>query len=238
MSVDLRLGDYREVLADVGEVDALVCDPPYSERTHEGQRTGSSVRSPTIAYQPLTEEAAGELASFWSARVRHWAIVWSDHAGSRWHEEAWLSCGWYVFAPLPYIKHPCAPRLAGDGPATASEWITIARPRRPVRGERAGSRPGWYLARGRTSNEAPAGVAGQKDVAVVRQILREYTLPGDWVADPFSGSGTTARACMIEGRRFVGAEKDPATHKLATERIRGLGPSTETQPSLFGGGRG
>ena len=36
---DLRCGDWREVLADVGEVDAIVCDCPYSARTHGMQRT-------------------------------------------------------------------------------------------------------------------------------------------------------------------------------------------------------
>jgi site-specific DNA-methyltransferase (adenine-specific) len=91
---------------------------------------------------------------------------------------------------------------------------------------------------GRNGASRGRSFPGAKPLSLMQQILHDYTLPGDLVCDPFSGSGTTARACMIEGRRFVGAEKDPATHRLAMERIRGLGPSTETQPSLFGGGRG
>lgn len=37
--IELRLGDYREVLADV-EADAVITDPPYSERTHKGHDAG------------------------------------------------------------------------------------------------------------------------------------------------------------------------------------------------------
>lgn len=40
---DLRLGKWEDVLADVGEVDAVICDPPYSQRTHEGHADGTGV---------------------------------------------------------------------------------------------------------------------------------------------------------------------------------------------------
>jgi 23S rRNA G2445 N2-methylase RlmL len=38
--IELRLGDWREVLADV-EPDAVITDPPYSERTHSGHNAGA-----------------------------------------------------------------------------------------------------------------------------------------------------------------------------------------------------
>ena len=41
--LELRLGDYREVLADV-EPDAVITDPPFSARVHAGQRTGTRPR--------------------------------------------------------------------------------------------------------------------------------------------------------------------------------------------------
>lgn len=37
--IDLRLGDYRQTL-DGETWDALICDPPYSERTHTGHNDG------------------------------------------------------------------------------------------------------------------------------------------------------------------------------------------------------
>ena len=41
--VELRCGDYRDVLADV-EPDAVITDPPYGARTHTGQRTAGRDR--------------------------------------------------------------------------------------------------------------------------------------------------------------------------------------------------
>lgn len=43
---DLRCGDYREVLADETEVDLVCCDPPYSERTHQGHDSGANLTKP------------------------------------------------------------------------------------------------------------------------------------------------------------------------------------------------
>ncbi len=40
---DLRLGRWQEALADVGEVDAVITDPPYSARTHEGHDDGAKL---------------------------------------------------------------------------------------------------------------------------------------------------------------------------------------------------
>ena len=39
--IDLRFGDYRQTL-DGETWDALVVDPPYSERTHTGHNDGTS----------------------------------------------------------------------------------------------------------------------------------------------------------------------------------------------------
>lgn len=37
---DLRLGRWQDALADVGDVDAVITDPPFSQRTAEGFRGG------------------------------------------------------------------------------------------------------------------------------------------------------------------------------------------------------
>lgn len=49
--------------------------------------------------------------------------------------------------------------------------------------------------------------------------VRVWSNPGELVADPFSGSGTVARACADLGRSFVGAEAAAKYHKIATDRL-------------------
>lgn len=227
-NIELRQGDWRQVLADLHGVDCLCTDPPYSDRTHKGQRTGSSVRDPTIAYDCLTPEGAREVAEFWAPRVRYWALIFGDHLAYRYHEEAWLAAGWYVFAPVPWMTDTPPPRLAGDGPACAAEYLMVARPRRRLEQARMGSRPGRYMVRGRRSCDAPVGIAGQKDLGGMRALVRDYSRPGDLIADPFSGSGSTLLAAAAEGRRAIGAELDPDTYRLAVRRL-----SAGFTPPLF-----
>src|SRR5262245_19158748 len=47
------------------------------------------------------------------------------------------------------------------------------------------------------------------------------TRPGDVVADPFAGSGTTAVACRTHGRKFVGTEIDEEACRIARGRLSG-----------------
>jgi DNA modification methylase len=39
------------------------------------------------------------------------------------------------------------------------------------------------------------------------------------VLDPFMGSGTTGCACVLEGRDFIGIEKEAEYYEIAQKRI-------------------
>jgi DNA modification methylase len=49
-----------------------------------------------------------------------------------------------------------------------------------------------------------------KPLALMRWLVRLVTPEDGLVLDPFLGSGTTAAAAALEGRRFVGIEREPA----------------------------
>lgn len=59
----------------------------------------------------------------------------------------------------------------------------------------------------------------EKPIPVLAWILRKYSEPGMTVLDPFMGSGTTAIACIQEGRNFIGTELDPVYFAMASKRI-------------------
>lgn len=59
----------------------------------------------------------------------------------------------------------------------------------------------------------------QKPVALGRYLIRMYTGPGDVVLDNAFGSGSFLVAAALEGRRFIGIERNEETHLFKNERI-------------------
>lgn len=58
-----------------------------------------------------------------------------------------------------------------------------------------------------------------KPTDLMRYLCRLVTQPGGTVLDPFMGSGTTGKAAMLEGFRFIGCEMDEEYYKIAEARI-------------------
>jgi len=53
---------------------------------------------------------------------------------------------------------------------------------------------------------ARGGHLTEKPIALVAQMVKLVSRPGDVVLDPYAGSGTTGEACLWLGRRFVGID--------------------------------
>lgn len=60
----------------------------------------------------------------------------------------------------------------------------------------------------------------QKPLALCEYLIRTYSDPGAVVLDHCMGSGTTAVACLTQGRRCIGVERDAFYHALAGARLR------------------
>lgn len=58
-----------------------------------------------------------------------------------------------------------------------------------------------------------------KPTALMRYLVRLVTPPGGTVLDPYMGSGSTGKACALEGFGFVGIELDPTYFAIAEKRI-------------------
>lgn len=59
-----------------------------------------------------------------------------------------------------------------------------------------------------------------KPTDLMRYLVRLVTPPGGIVLDPFMGSGSTGKASMLEGMRFVGCEWDAEYVRIAEARIQ------------------
>jgi DNA modification methylase len=66
-----------------------------------------------------------------------------------------------------------------------------------------------------TSNEHPAPFPE----GLAERVVRYYSMVGDLVLDPFSGSGTTAVACKRLGRRWLGFDTSEDYCEMARARL-------------------
>lgn len=227
--IDLRLGDWRTALADVEMVDAVITDPPYSQRTEDGFRSGSggmdAATSPGMGYDPITEDYCRAFVASWAPRNRGWFVVCGDHLTFRWWESALGGAGLYVFPPVVIAKTNAAPRMSGDGPGSHCEYMAVARPKKKAFLS-WGALPGWYAMDTVRALFGHNGVSGAKSLATMQAVVRDYSRRGDLVCDPHAGSGTTLIAAAAEGRRSVGAEILPKHHAISARRIaRGYTPA-------------
>ena len=57
-------------------------------------------------------------------------------------------------------------------------------------------------------------------LSLARDHILSWSNEGDWVLDPFMGSGTTGIACQGTNRRFIGIEVNPVYFNIAENRIK------------------
>jgi hypothetical protein len=217
------------------QVDCIITDPPYSERTHSGNNGGrrekrdasrdkaGSAPIRQIDYSSLTPADVHEWAAAWAPRVRYWMAVMCDHTLIPHWSAAMTAAGLYAFAPVPCTIVGMTCRLAGDGPSSWAVYLMVGRTKRAAKW---GTLPGGYWSS--QSNEwgdrgyfqpGKGARIGGKPLPLMQQIIRDYSRPGMLVADPCAGHGTTLVAAKGAGRLVWGAECDPAAHRAACERL-------------------
>jgi len=74
----------------------------------------------------------------------------------------------------------------------------------------------------RVKLEDGKGIQWQKPMWLAERLLLPFTDEGDFVLDPFMGSGTFGEWCVRNNRNYTGIELDPEVFKLAEKRIHGI----------------
>lgn len=231
----MRLGDCIAGLRELADdsVDVTITDPPYDDHTHRSGRRGdhNQARYPNRGYRigrekqfskqrdlgfaAITAEQMNAAAEQFARVTRRWVNVFcaiemvGDSAADDGH-------GWRAAlerAGLEYVrtcvwhKLGSTPQFTGDRPAQAVEAIVVAH--RPGRKRwNGGGKHGYYahpIVLERGHGEVRLHTT-QKPLSLVRELVRDFSEPGELVLDAYAGSATTGVACVQEGRQFVGWE--------------------------------
>lgn len=234
-SAECRLGDWRTALADV-RCDAVITDPPYGARTHEGalqssgdaamdlstERGGDGSARTAIDYACWTPEDVNAFVASWAPRTTCWISAMTSHDLIPAWEEAFEEAGMYAFAPIAAVIDGAGVRVLADGPANWTIHIVHARHRaKNLSGDGSSkiwrSLPGGY--------HGPRGVhqAGGrgKPSWLLDALVANYSNPGQVVADPFAGWGTTLVSARNAGRVAIGSERDPEAHAACLAYLSG-----------------
>jgi site-specific DNA-methyltransferase (adenine-specific) len=63
------------------------------------------------------------------------------------------------------------------------------------------------------------GYPTQKPEALLERVIQSCSGPGDWVLDPYSGSGTTLAVGARLGRRVMGMDNSPEALRVTQQRL-------------------
>ncbi|MGH3193077.1 MAG: DNA-methyltransferase [Streptosporangiaceae bacterium] len=230
----LYVGDALTTLRELPSqsVDAVIADPPYCS----GGITAVDRTNQTARRKYVSTDATHTLADFDGDQrdqrsFTYWCTLWLTEClrltKSRgiclvftdWRQlpatsDALQAAGW-VWRGLVVWHKPGARPHRGRF-ANAAEYLVWGS------NGHLGAQPLGACLPGLYSVPSPRGDERvhitQKPLLLLRQLIG-ITASGATVLDPFMGSGTTGVAAVLEGRRFIGIEKNAAIAKDAHDRI-------------------
>ena len=216
-NAELWHGDCREVLPLLPDCDLILTDPPYglNEAAGKNRSRGSAAgankwkgsRNTTGVGVASTD--FGEPSEWDSAPPPTWVIEMMRAKGK------WQVMFGGNYYPLP----PARCWLVWDKDNGETDfadcelaWTNLPKAVRRLR---------WMwngMLQQDMANKEERQHPTQKPVPVMRWALLQVP-DAETVCDPFMGSGTTGVACWMEGRRFVGIERERRYFDIACERI-------------------
>lgn len=231
-------GDCLSLLPTLADdsVDVGMSDAPYDEQTHNKSRRGASAdrvdkenpggrasmnRKRSLGFAPLTADQMAAVAEQSRRIVTGYSLFFcsvemvSDWkaAGERVGLEYIRTCFWH--------KVGGSPQFTGDRPAVACEAIVLLH--RPGRKRwNGGGKAGIYSHAIELDRNARIRChTTQKPLSLMKDLVADFSQPGDLILDCFAGSGTTGVAAGQLGRRFVGCEMLDGT--IPVEVVEGEG---------------
>jgi len=228
-------GERDEALATMADaaVDVTITDPPYNKRTHEGAKA----RGGKLEVDTTVRFAALDGLGWWgdSLRVtRRWCLAFCAPEQLGGYEaavgDAWVRSG-------AWVRVGAAPQFTGDRPAAGIDTIAIAHREGCKRWNGGGKVAIWTHGFARDEVGASRLHETQKPVALMRELVRDFSDPGEVICDPHAGSGTTGVAALLEGRRVILVERNPehaaTCRRRLAETVPGEGSRKAKQLGLF-----
>jgi len=239
------LGDCIERLPEITNARLIFADPPYNIGIDYGAGRKADLL-PAAQYLNWCQSWMKRCVESLTPDGSLWVMIcdeWADHFGillrdAGLHRRAWIKwyetfgvnctnnfnrCSRHIFH---YVRDP--KRFVFNA---ESQYIRRPSDRQLKYGDKRADPDGkllddvWMIPRLVDNHEERIpDFPTQVPLEVMRRIVACASDPGDLVADPFCGSGSTGAAALQLGRRFIGIESGEHYWDLATVRLAGVTP--------------
>lgn len=217
-------GDCLEVMAGMDRVDHVISDPPYEESLHASKNSlrgrvradkGPDLKG--VDFSSINDIRADVVAAG-SKLATGWFIAFCTIEGVAYWAEAINASPMKYKRGCLWVKPDATPQLNGQGPGQGAECFVTAWNGTGHAKWNAGGKRGVYTHL-TNQRDRDGRHPTEKPIPLMRELLQDFTNPGQTILDPFMGSGTTGVACAKMGRSFIGIELDSKYFDIACERI-------------------
>lgn len=203
-------GDCRDVLPAIPRVDAVVTDPPFklsqsynSNPDPENLEGVASIQD--VSRMLIGNASPGTIAAvFYDNRIMPFAL------------DVFRRPGWRYLRFLTFYRRWGNAHKMNGWMSTSDPVLLF-----PAPGANPTFHGKWahdtYIRS--TASKEDTGHPAQKPVEFVSQILENICPPSGLVVDPYLGSGTTAIAARLVGRRMIGIESEERYCEIAAKRL-------------------
>jgi DNA modification methylase len=226
---------------DDNSVDMIVTDPPYNisqkkkiDRTHINNRAlhreGKKSKVLDFDFGAWDFFETSDYLKWMEVQFVEWYRVAKDNCSVyMWCPKSEVSfleyllkkVGFRVRSTLVWCKKNPTPQIFKVGFMSGTEFCIFAT-------KHEGRKHKWKVEHGQQLNYWVRGIVQgkertihptQKPLDLTRHFIKLGSDEGDVIIDPFMGSGTTAVACKIMNRRYIGCDINPEYIKVAEERL-------------------
>lgn len=229
--VQLYRGDMREVLPGLDvAADCVVADPPYGETALSWDRWPDG-------WPDALLEASRSMWCFGSMRMfleralqfGAWRmsqdVVWEKHDGSGFATDRFRRVHEYALhfyhGQWSELRHE-VPRIGVRGPDKSVRRVAVAKGHHGDRGASSYVDDGTRLMRSVIQVRNMHGRnlhPTEKPPGILAPLIEYACPPGGLILDPFAGSGSTAVAARLTGRRAVLIEADERYCEVIARRL-------------------
>jgi DNA modification methylase len=203
--VQIYLGDCREILPQLGQVDLVLTDPPYGKQWARGVNAIGVVKDINEKLENVSWDKERPSQDCFSKclEISKNQIIFG---GNYFTDYLYPSNCWIIWDKLGDFKRGEQIPFGDVELAWTSFKRTCKKYTLRVQG---------FVNDSQDIRVHPT----QKPTEVIQMILQDFSLPTDIILDPFMGSGTTLRASKNIGRKAIGIEIEERYCEIAVKRM-------------------